>query len=492
MIEKTDEKLAKGSSLIWDATIRKKTAIAVGVVWLCAAVVLGTVSYWFAYFSAERYRLNPVIAAGIGIIALFPGATAVLGIRRAQRIDSPDSRRKFQFLRITSVIGFTLFMIILLPSRLYYLYFAMVVDAVDGRGAVVLSYAIDQSSQADNGKSYSEVPSGALKSLENSINRRIAAFEVDSDNKKLGRGRITVRTAKDRIEIVVPRAQEDEIPLLKNHHTTSRVGSLELAILACEHDSRHGRLIDLATKNSSDEREIYEVGEDGKRILTGRWIPVARLPGPQIVFKNVFSDNGSVTRDVQRDGIPVPEFLVEINPNLRITGDHIDQVSPAVSESGPCLGFKLDRQGGYLMEQLTQKYRPVPGLPFKSRLAVILNDEIHTAPSINAVIGANGIIDGQFTLQEILELRDVLNNTSSPLSLNAQPIDKYSVGWTIDWDVWKNYLPVLLALAIMLLSCLWASYYLWNAETYARSAALDLLLAASDGEAAIPRLDVPQ
>jgi len=70
----------------------------------------------------------------------------------------------------------------------------------------------------------------------------------------------------------------------------------------------------------------------------------------------------------------------------------------------PVVGFSFDDQGSTLFARLTREYAPLPD-GFHSRLAILVNDQIYSAPQVTEPIdGRNGIIEGQFTPQEVDEL----------------------------------------------------------------------------------------
>ncbi|HUE17722.1 MAG TPA: hypothetical protein VMR25_26440, partial [Planctomycetaceae bacterium] len=69
----------------------------------------------------------------------------------------------------------------------------------------------------------------------------------------------------------------------------------------------------------------------------------------------------------------------------------------------PIVGFSFDDQGSALFGRLTREYAPLPE-GFHCRLAILINDQIYSAPQVNEPIdGGSGIIDGQFTPQEVDE-----------------------------------------------------------------------------------------
>ena len=64
-------------------------------------------------------------------------------------------------------------------------------------------------------------------------------------------------------------------------------------------------------------------------------------------------------------------------------------------------------------------------------LAILLDDEIISAPGIRSAIGERGQITGQFSMQEVQDLVDMLNAGSLPARLGDEPISIYSIGPTL-------------------------------------------------------------
>jgi SecD/SecF fusion protein len=128
------------------------------------------------------------------------------------------------------------------------------------------------------------------------------------------------------------------------------------------------------------------------------------------VFADQFSE--TVQREVDRNGQKVRELLVVyLPPERRVTGQYLARVYPATDrQGGTAVGFEFNKQGADLFGRLTSEYAPLPD-GFRNRLAILIDDQIHSAPAINeAIRGAQGIIEGHFTTREIDELINVLSH----------------------------------------------------------------------------------
>jgi SecD/SecF fusion protein len=88
------------------------------------------------------------------------------------------------------------------------------------------------------------------------------------------------------------------------------------------------------------------------------------------------------------------------------------------------IGFSLDDAGGNLFRNLTRNNIGRP-------LAILLDNVAISAPSINSVIGSNGIIEGTFTPTEIEDMVNKLNAGSLPARLIEPPLSIKSIGPSI-------------------------------------------------------------
>ena len=88
-------------------------------------------------------------------------------------------------------------------------------------------------------------------------------------------------------------------------------------------------------------------------------------------------------------------LVVNDRYNVVVRGDvSLNVVGPTVDERGnPAVSFGFNNEGANRFQQLTSEFQPKPD-GYKYHLAVVLNGRVSSAPTINAVIGASGIITG--------------------------------------------------------------------------------------------------
>jgi SecD/SecF fusion protein len=232
-----------------------------------------------------------------------------------------------------------------------------------------------------------------------------------------GTEEITVRrVGSDRIEVIIPRADPEVV--VEKKRMMTRLGSLEFAMLANRRD--HRRLIDEARGVERDVRKTY-IDENGetKEYIAASWREVA--VGPDGKPKSVSRYGEVETRPGTRNK-EITEFLVVFEvPKKRITGQYLRRAYSTRDENArPAVGFEFNTRGASLFSTLTGNNLPMED-GFRRRLAILLDDKIHSAPSIESRIQGRGIIHGSFTDAEVEELVNVLNAGALVLEFRKDP-----------------------------------------------------------------------
>ena len=270
------------------------------------------------------------------------------------------------------------------------------------------------------------------------------------------------KVGTDRIEVIIPGADEERVRQVKKLIT--KLGSLEFAILANQRD--HAAQISSARQLSPEENDL----RDNKNEVIASWRHVGLKAGPdgRPVPKSVGAD-GVATRPVKREikrgnkveTIDTVQFLVILDPeDQRVTGQYLTRAGETMDESGRlAVSFNFDTKGAYLFQGLTSSNRPRKD-GTERRLAILLDNQIHSAPGIRDTIGARGIITGEFDRAEINELVGVLNAGALEVPLNSDPISEFSVSPLIGDDVIKKGFWAFQVSGIVVLLFM-AGYYLW-------------------------------
>ena len=93
----------------------------------------------------------------------------------------------------------------------------------------------------------------------------------------------------------------------------------------------------------------------------------------------------------------------------------------------PAIGFRMDQAGAQRMGGLT-------GDNVGAHMAVILDDEVFTAPTLNAKITNQGIIEGEFTIDEINYVIRVLGAGSLQAKLSPEPLSENTIAPELGQD----------------------------------------------------------
>ncbi len=104
-------------------------------------------------------------------------------------------------------------------------------------------------------------------------------------------------------------------------------------------------------------------------------------------------------------------FLVR--NKIEITGEHLTRVFPDRKDISPVIGFEFDQAGRSKFGRLTERNIGKP-------LAIILDGTLYSAPIIRDRIPGKGIIEGNFTQEEVNDLIAVMRAGSLPADLELE------------------------------------------------------------------------
>ena len=266
---------------------------------------------------------------------------------------------------------------------------------IDLSGGTILVYQIEQPAPADF-----------------DVNKMVSAL-YDRIN-PAGLMDVAIRgTGKDQVEIILPRAAPEDVDRCKRILTS--VGSLEFRILANSRDHAH-------VIAAAEETFPYALKEDGK--VRARWLPIAVSAGPLTQYGDI-----AIKSDSQHKAM-----VLAMQDQLDVTGELLSRAESTVDDTGrPTVGFHFGAKGSQLFGILTETNRPDPD-GFERRLAIVLDGEVCSAPSIRDRITANGVITGNFSEEEVTDLVAILNAGSLPATLQPAPVSELSIGPTLGRD----------------------------------------------------------
>jgi protein-export membrane protein SecD len=255
-----------------------------------------------------------------------------------------------------------------------------------------------------------------------------------------GQKEVTVRQyGLDQIEVIIPEVEQSEVELIKR--VVSSAGVLEFRILANRDDARHRAAITLA------ENTAGQTVRQGDETLARRiHLLVVDLhpPGERLVTRKN-ADGGT-------------DILV-INDPFNVTGGDLGRVSPSLDESlAPCVNFTFTSKGAPRFGLLTGRNLPDPANGLESRLGILLDDVVQSAPSIKSTITSFGQITGNFKQPEVDFLVEVLNAGSLPAALRSEPISEQRISSQLGDDTIKSARLAMILATLLVLTFMLAYY----------------------------------
>jgi SecD/SecF fusion protein len=136
-----------------------------------------------------------------------------------------------------------------------------------------------------------------------------------------------------------------------------------------------------------------------------------------------------------------------------VTGKFLSRVYQTQDEHlQPAVGFNFNRQGARRFGALTRAHLPQAD-EFKYQLAIVLDNVVMSAPSINSEIRDSGIIEGGgqgFKAKEVNHLITILQSGSLPASVDPTPLQEEKVGPTLGEDtIAKGLFAILVAFIVV-------------------------------------------
>ncbi len=309
---------------------------------------------------------------------------------------------------------------------------------IDLKGGVILVYEVDAAKQAataresakDETRAADEVglPAGRIDmdKLVAAVSRRVNPG---------GQKEVTVRQfGLDQIEVIVPAVDQAEIDLIKR--VVSSAGVLEFRITANPDDPRHKQVIEAGARATGST-----VSEGGRPV--GRWVEL------DTGKMGLAEQRGLVTRSTS-DGRT--EALVVLD-RFNVTGGFLTRALSSYDQNlQPCVNFSFNSAGSSLFGALTGANLPDPANQLTSRLGIVLDDVLLSAPTIRSAISSSGQITGSFKQEDVNFLVGVLNAGSLPAALVSEPVSEQSISPQLGVDTIRSGArAMLLATAAVLL-----------------------------------------
>ena len=318
---------------------------------------------------------------------------------------------------------------------------------IDLAGGTNLVYQVDTEA-AEKGEK--EINSQSMELLVSAIRRRINKGGVEE---------VTVRkVGANRVEVIVPGVDADDVEEIKRRITN--LGSLKFGILANDYDDTD---IKAAALQLAPEEVDVRIG--GK--VRAQWTNAGRdREGKRKVLKlggegRVFNRTVDIPKeDGELGKETVTQYLVRVeDENREVTGEFLTRAYEQIgNDGGKVVGFNFNRTGAHRFQDLTSRNR-IRKDGSRRHLAVILNGEIHSAPTLEGVISSSGSISGDFSPKELKELTAVLNAGALDLPLLRDPVNEFSISPLLGIDVREKGKTALIIAAVAVLVFMLVYYW---------------------------------
>lgn len=179
-------------------------------------------------------------------------------------------------------------------------------------------------------------------------------------------------------------------------------------------------------------QDLMEKGPRAARSSNARWFEIDDIS----TWYNTAAEQEYLARDpvsyfrsrrmvgAERDGVYY--LLLYDAPGLRMTHAEgewsLSSAFQTVDDLGrPAVGFRMDPVGAQILGRLTGDHTG-------ELMAILLDDKVYSAPNLNSRISSNGIIQGEFTQQDIQYLTRTLSAGSLQAKLSPQPLSTNVIG----------------------------------------------------------------
>ncbi len=257
-----------------------------------------------------------------------------------------------------------------------------------------------------------------------------------------GQKEVTVRRyGLDQLEVIVPEVDQAEVDLIKK--VVSSAGVLEFRITANRDDPRHRRVIELAEKSPGEQ--VVDAGAP-----VGRWVQL------DTTKFDADENRGLVTRRMADGRV---EVLVVLD-RFDVNGGYLTRAVSSFDPQSlmPCVNFAFNSAGASLFNVLTGSNLPDPANRLQSRLGIVLDGVLLSAPVLRSAISSSGQITGNFRQQDVDFLVGVLNAGSLPAALYSDPISEQRISPQLGADTIRSGARAMALATIVVLAFMLAYY----------------------------------
>ncbi len=234
---------------------------------------------------------------------------------------------------------------------------------------------------------------------------------------------VIVRNGKDRIIVELPGVKNPE----RAKKVIGKVANLEFKEVVNTARTPDELITKLGGTIPQGATVTVEPSPEGPRfflIKNGEKEEIEVKSPEELVKKfggNVPDDQQILYQEIKnKEGKPVGYTFFILKREPILTGAYLKDAYPSQDETGmPAVSFVLKSEGARIFKNYTKNH-------IGTRLAIVLDNKVQSAPVIRSEIGARGQISGQFTYQEARDLSIVLRAGALPAPVKI--IEETTVG----------------------------------------------------------------
>ena len=212
------------------------------------------------------------------------------------------------------------------------------------------------------------------------------------------------------LEFRIVATKRDDAPLIERARAERKRFPVEPKSPVVVKDPRTGK----------EQAKWCRVRDQDVEMIKAAWVSEAAMKVGDITVKNADG------KDVPKEAWEVL-VLSPVSDAYNVTGADIHEARAGTDpETGsPEVLFSFNAAGGVKFGRLTGEHVPIGD--FRYKLAIVLDDVLQTAPTIQSIITHSGRITGRFTRQEVEAIAAIINAGSLPAVLEPTPVRETTI-----------------------------------------------------------------
>ena len=220
-------------------------------------------------------------------------------------------------------------------------------------------------------------------------------------------------------------AQTIATTMANQRNTSRRVGSVEKEFKGETKKMPVAKWFTLAREDDTGQKTVsFKSIPMGSMLLRdSRSGQLVNVPPLQSNDEDLAREEFTLWWEANLPGSPQVLLMEPEEESMRVTGEDLDpsQLQIGMDERGrDSINFGLNGDGSIKMRDFTWEHRPSSEGEYK--MAIVLDDQVHTWPALQDMIQSSGRITGNFSRAEVDDLLINLRSGNIDVALNDNPI----------------------------------------------------------------------